>query len=74
MKSLVDILCWVVGLAGLGAGIYFFYRFASTYRDDRAGEGNYLWYAIAGAVVFLVCGVIYFLRHVNKEEEIHITQ
>jgi hypothetical protein len=73
MKNLVDILCWVLGLAGLGAGIYFFYRFAKTF-SDRSSESQYLWYAIAGAVVFIVCGVIYFLRHVNKEEEIHITQ
>lgn len=77
MKSMIDILCWVVGLAALGSGIYFFYRFAtfrSAGRSDVISGQNYLWYAIAGAVIFLVCGVIYFLRHVNKEEEIHITQ
>jgi hypothetical protein len=26
------------------------------------------------AAVAFVCGLIYFLGHVNKEEEIHITQ
>jgi hypothetical protein len=26
------------------------------------------------AAVAFICGLIYFLGHVNKEEEIHITQ
>jgi hypothetical protein len=25
-------------------------------------------------VIFFICALIYFLGHVNKEEEIHITQ
>jgi hypothetical protein len=33
-----------------------------------------MWWAIGCAVVFFVCGLIYFLGRVNKEEEIHITQ
>jgi hypothetical protein len=39
-------------------------------------EGNttHLWYAIAAFVVTGVCALGFFVRHVNKEEEIHITQ
>mgnify|MGYP003693719301 CR=1 FL=1 len=34
----------------------------------------YGWIALALAAVAFVCGLIYFLGHVNQEEEIHITQ
>ncbi len=79
MKNLVDIVCWLVGIVALGAAIYFFYLFATfrnaaTGRSDVVSGSTYLYYAIAAVVIFLVCGVVYFLRHVNKEEEIHITQ
>lgn len=79
MKNIVDVICWAIGLAALGAGIYFFYLFASNRdpasgRSDPTAASSYLYYAIAAVVVFVVCGVISFLRHVNKEEEIHITQ
>lgn len=78
MKNIVDVIAWAIGLAALGVGIYFFYLFA-TYRNpdglsDVTAASNYLYYAIAAVVVFVVCGIISFLRHVNKEEEIHITQ
>jgi len=33
-----------------------------------------MWWAIGCGVVFFICALIYFLGHVNKEEEIHITQ
>jgi hypothetical protein len=32
------------------------------------------WISLALAVVFCACALLLFLRHVNKEEEIHITQ
>ena len=67
-----DILAVVVGLGALGYGIYRFYLFVTTPGDD-AGAHN-MWWAIGCAVVFFVCALLYFLGHVNKEEEIHITQ
>lgn len=71
MKSLKDTLAIIVGLAALGYGIYRFYLFVTT--SDTAGS-HHMWWAIGMAVIFFVCGLIYFLGHVNKEEEIHITQ
>jgi hypothetical protein len=32
------------------------------------------WIALGLAIVFCACALLLFLRHVNKEEEIHITQ
>ena len=72
MKSLKDTLAIVVGLAALVFAIYKFYLFVST-SGETAGS-HHMWWAIGAAVVFFVCGLIYFLGHVNKEEEIHITQ
>ncbi len=79
MKNLVDVLCWLIGIIALGTGVYFFYLFATNRnlasgRPDPTAASTYLYYAIAATIVFVVCGVISFLRHVNKEEEIHITQ
>lgn len=78
MKSLLDILLWVVGLAAAVFAIYEYYLFA-TYKSptggfDMQGGRSYLWTAIGATVVALACGIVYFVRHVNKEEEIHITQ
>ena len=72
MKSLVDVLLGVVGVAALGWAIYHFYQFAA----GAAPEGNkpHLWYAIGGFVVLCVCALAIFLRHSGAEEEIHITQ
>lgn len=72
MKSLKDILAVIVGLAALGFGIYKFYLFVTT-PGSEAGSHN-MWWAIASGAVFFVCALTYFLGHVNKEEEIHITQ
>lgn len=78
MKSMLDILLWVVGLAAAVFAIYEFYQFATfksaTGGFDMQGGQSYLWMAIGATVVALVCGILYFVRHVNKEEEIHITQ
>jgi hypothetical protein len=70
MKSLKDALVLIVGLVALGFGGYKFYLFVNTNGPDATD----MWWAIACAVVFFVCGLIYFLGRVNKEEEIHITQ
>lgn len=68
---MVDFLLGVVGLASVVGAIYvFFFRFTGP-------SGHLLWdgvIAIALALVFCACALMLFLRHVNKEEEIHITQ
>jgi uncharacterized membrane protein len=72
MKSLVDVLALLVGIAALVFACYKFYLFATT-PGTQTGT-SHLWWAIGSTVVALACGLAYFLRHVNKEEEIHITQ
>ena len=67
---MVDFLLGAVGLASVGGAIYvFFFRFTAG--------GHFLWdgvIAIVLALVFCACALMLFLRHVNKEEQIHITQ
>lgn len=70
MKSLKDALALIVGLAALGYGGYRFYLFVNHTGDDATD----MWWAIGCFAVFFVCGLVYFLGRVNKEEEIHITQ
>jgi hypothetical protein len=41
---------------------------------DPGGGHTQGWIALGLAAVAFVCGLVYFLGHVNKEEEIHITQ
>jgi len=72
MGRLKDALAVIVGLAALAFGIYKFYLFVTTPGSEQASHD--MWWAIGAAVIFFVCGLIYFLGHVNKEEEIHITQ
>ena len=71
MKSLMDILLVVVGLAALVFTVVQFYWFVSP--PGAEGPRNHLIMAIVGAVVLCACALGLFLRHVNKEEEIHIT-
>jgi 4-hydroxybenzoate polyprenyltransferase len=71
MKSLKDILAVLVGIASAIGAIYFFYKFVT--EPPAAGHTSG-WIALGLAAVAFVCGLIYFLGHVNKEEEIHITQ
>jgi hypothetical protein len=71
MKSLKDILAVVVGIVAAIGAIYYFYKFVT--EPPAAGHTSG-WIALGLAVVAFVCGLIYFLGHVNKEEEIHITQ
>ena len=73
MKSLKDILAVVIALVSAIGAIFYFYKFA-THPDTISGGRTELWIAIGLTVVAFVCGLIYFLGHVNKEEEIHITQ
>ena len=70
--SMKEILAAVVGLAAALGAIYFFYKFVTF--EDAGGGHHYGWYSLGLAAVAFVCGLIYFLGHVNKEEEIHITQ
>ena len=72
MKSLKDILAILVGIASVIGAIYYFYKFV-TFTDPAGGHSNG-WIALGLAAIAFVCGLIYFLGHVNKEEEIHITQ
>ena len=72
MKSLVDVLIVVVGLAALAFAIYQFYLFASP--EGAYGPTRNLVLAIVGFVVMCACALAVFLRHSGAEEEIHITQ
>jgi hypothetical protein len=72
MKSLKDILAILVGVAAAIGAIYYFYRFVTD--ANPAGGHTNGWIALGLAAIAFVCGLIYFLGHVNKEEEIHITQ
>ena len=67
-----DIIAAVVGLAAALGAIYYFYKFVTSI--DPAGGHTEGWIALGLAAVAFVCGLLYFLGHVNKEEEIHITQ
>ena len=73
MKSLKDILAVVIGILCAIGAIFYFYKFV-TNPGGASGGHNECWIALGLAAVAFVCGLIYFLGHVNKEEEIHITQ
>ena len=72
MKSLLDVVLGIVGLAALVYAVYQFYLFAAT--TDPQGNTPHLWKAIIGFVVLCVCALGIFMRHTGAEEEIHITQ
>jgi hypothetical protein len=83
MKAMTDVLTLLVaGIAGVVAVLYYYwFATARTRVGDRivydmqgTQSSSYLYIAIAATVVACVAIVFYFLRHVNKEEEIHITQ
>lgn len=78
MKSLSDILAWVVGGA---AGLFAIWKMVLfvTARDpkgipDMAAGIHHLWWAIAGAIVAIACVVFLFVRHPRVQEEIHVTK
>ena len=68
---MVDFLLSIVGVAALGGAVFEFYKFVTN--EGAAGRMNG-WLCLVLAVVFAACALLLFLRHVNKEEEIHITQ
>ncbi len=72
MKGIKDALAVIVGLVSAGGAVYYFYKFVT----DPQLHGGYKngWISLGLAAVAFVCGLVYFLGHVNKEEEIHITQ
>ncbi len=74
MKAMTDVLILLVAFVAGILAILYYYWYASA--PDIAGERSapYLYTAIAATVVACIAIVFYFLRHVNKEEEIHITQ
>jgi uncharacterized membrane protein len=43
-------------------------------HPEAGGGQSFGWIALVLAAVAFICGLVYFLGHVNKEEEIHITQ
>ena len=67
-----DILVALVGLASAAGAIFFFYKFVTF--EEAGGGHHYGCYSLGLAALAFVCGLLYFLGHVNKEEEIHITQ
>jgi len=67
-----EMLAGIVGLAAALGAIFEFYKFVTS--TDPSGGHTQGWIALALAAVAFVCGLVYFLGHVNKEEEIHITQ
>ena len=67
-----ELLAALVGLVAAVGAIYYFYRFV-TFSEPTGGH-QYGWIALGLAAVAFVCGLVYFLGHVNQEEEIHITQ
>ena len=73
MKSITDILTWVIGLAATVAAVYFFFwKYKGV--DNPEGDTKFLWVAIGCTVVAFLCALVFFVRRVNKEEEIHITK
>jgi hypothetical protein len=67
-----ELLAALVGLAAAIGAIYFFYRFVTF--EEAGGGHRFGWYSLGLAAIAFVCGLVYFLGHVNQEEEIHITQ
>lgn len=78
MKSMTDVLLWVVGVIGALLALYEFMKFASAVdpsgrQDMWAGTGN-LYVAIIALIVAVVCIVWAFVRRPHVEEDIHITE
>jgi heme/copper-type cytochrome/quinol oxidase subunit 4 len=72
MNRTMDILYWVVGIIASVGAIYYFIRFLNV--PANSNDKGSLWIAIGAAVVACICALLYFLRHMNQEEEIHITE
>jgi uncharacterized membrane protein YidH (DUF202 family) len=79
MKSITDILLWVVGLLAAAFALYEFMRFASavdpvTGHQDMWAGTSHLYTAIAALIVAIICVVWAFIRRPRVQEEIHITE
>jgi hypothetical protein len=72
MNRTMDILYWVVGIIATVGAVYYFIRFLQAPAPE--GDRTSLWIAIGAALVACICALLFFLRHVNKEEEFHITE
>jgi Co/Zn/Cd efflux system component len=72
MNRTMDILYWVVGIIAAIGAVYYFIRFLNV--PPNSNDKGSLWIAIGAALVACVCALLFFLRHVNKEEEFHITE
>jgi hypothetical protein len=79
MKSLADILAWVIGGVATIFAIWKLVLFLNA-RDpvhnvpDMMYGLHHLWWAIGAAIVAIACVVIIFVRHPRVEEEIHVTK
>ena len=71
MSKGLDVIYLLVGIVALGVAIWQIYLFI---QSPGTTTNSHLWFAIVAGVVALACGIGYFLRHVNKEEEFHITE
>jgi membrane associated rhomboid family serine protease len=67
-----DILYLLLGLAAAAFAVWRAWLFFSA--AGKEGPKTDLILAIVGAVVACIFGVLLLVGHVNKEEEIHITQ
>ena len=77
MKSIGNVLLWVVGLTTAAIAAWQFYLFV-MFRNaggalDVQGGGLHLWSAIAAAVITLTCVCFGIFRRINQTEEFHIT-
>jgi LPXTG-motif cell wall-anchored protein len=71
MKSMVGTLSLVVAIAAAIFAVYEFILFENS--PGREGHTTHLWLAILGFAIACAGALIFFVRRVNKEEEIHIT-
>jgi hypothetical protein len=79
MKSMTDILLWVVGVIAAALALYEFMKFATavdpvTKNPDMWAGKSYLYTALAALVVAVICIVWAFVRRPHVEDEIHITE
>ncbi len=71
MKNMIGPLSLLIAIVAAIFAVYEFVVF--TYSKGREGNTNHLWMAIVAAIVACACALIFLVRRVNKEEEIHIT-
>ncbi len=71
MKNMIGPLTLLIAIVAAGYAVYEFFLFGNS--PGREGHTNHLWRAIIAAAIACVCALIFFVRRVNKEEEIHIT-